>query len=59
MQGNFGALNGTLSAVDFDSISNMEQTRYFTGAGWAVSDKGPWYTYRDLWDEDEPASQGR
>ena len=59
MQGNFGALDGVLSSNDFDIVSNLAfQTRYFSGEGWAISNDGPWYTYRDLWDEDEPPQQG-
>lgn len=54
---NFEALTGTLSQADFDKISSFEpQTRYFPGDGLAISDKGPWHTYQELWDEPPPST---
>ncbi|KAK9793721.1 hypothetical protein WJX73_010217 [Symbiochloris irregularis] len=54
-KGNFGALQGTLSEDDFATISGFKfQQRFFIGAGGFINKDGPWYTYKDLWDEDPP-----
>ena len=50
-QDNAGCLGWALPQEDFKALSQMPtQIRNFDGSGF-TSDKGPWHTYEELWDE--------
>lgn len=54
MQENLGALGWELSEEDYKTLSNLKQERVF-GGSLAISEKGPWHNYEELWDEPKVA----
>ncbi len=55
MQDNLGALGWELPEEHYNTLSSMEyQAKYFSGKGMAYSDKGPWHTFEELWNEPRP-----
>ncbi|KAK9866614.1 hypothetical protein WJX84_005810 [Apatococcus fuscideae] len=50
---NLGCLGWELSDKHYQTLSTLSyQAKYFSGKGMAYNEKGPYYTFEDLWNED-------
>ena len=55
LQDNLGSIGWELSNEHYEALSTLPyQAKYFTGQGMGYSEKGPWYTFEDLWNEPKP-----
>ena len=60
LQANINIFDFELSAEDQQKLSSFSyQAKCITGEGFGYSEKGPWHTYEELWNEPEPAQQPR
>ena len=57
VQENLGCLGWELSDKHYQTLSTLSyQAKYFSGKGMAYNEKGPYYTFEDLWNEVKPAA---
>lgn len=52
---NLGSFGWALSSESYKTLSTLPyQAKYFTGQGMGYSEKGPWHTFEELWNEPKP-----